>query len=185
MYDEVLNDIDNAIELQSIKDIQEKNSLSDFSLLVLVNREERDNLFLIRDIRFSTRENLDSPGMPIILLTTSTLSDLAPDKAAYLHLRDHGTALSIPFTLESLNECLKRAVYFDSKLLKDVKGSFRWRAWVYEILHNMKENNYKEKIEFLVDKVVPDEYKEQIAHLKSMGYLSARQKLEEIIREHV
>lgn len=178
-------DINDAIKLCNREDIVEKTPLSNFSLLILVNKKENDNLSLIRDIRFSTKKNLDSPGIPIVLLATSIFSvdNLVPDKTGYLHLRNHGTALSIPFILKSLNDCLKRVVYFDNELLSDVKGSFDWRAWVHEILHNMDENNYRGKMKFLVEKIAPDDCKEKIRALESMTYSSARQKLEEIIRE--
>lgn len=177
-------DINSAIELCNLNDFYKKTTLSDLSLIIIANREERDNLSLIRDIRFSIKENFDNSGIPIILLTTVSLfnTQLTPEQTVYLHLRDNGTALSIPFTLESLHDCLKRALYFDDELLQYIKNSFRRSALIHEYSHGMNKDNYKERLEDIIA-VVPNEYKEQVRNLRDKEYNRVITEIEELKKE--
>jgi hypothetical protein len=175
---------EDKIDIRSYEfhEIENVMNLSYISAMILSNKEEGDNLSLIRDIRFSARESFDSPGLPIILLTLlPSYKGLSPQHAAYFHLKDHGVLLSIPFKISALNDCIRRAMRFDCHL-EDIRKSFRRSALLHEYLHEMSRMNYKEKLERIIA-VVPAEYRDRVDKLRVRTYEDVKSGLKEVVKE--
>jgi hypothetical protein len=164
-----------------LRDKESKDSLkfAELALLILVNKEDKENLEIIRDIRFSENRDPHNPGVPIILISISSLgySKIAPEETAYLHLIDNGVALNIPFTLNDLRECLGRAIQYDHELLKHVRDSFNKSALVQVYTHGMYDYNYKERLKY-IEEVVPTDLREQIRKLMEKNFETVRRDLE-------